>query len=92
MTHTIACTLLFLSKGAFAREDAEPKSVQERGVRPIRYRERTEIEFAEVELQGEWGRPQVPWIHRRPMMGHPPLVWRRTDWDDEMKASPAEIR
>ena len=75
---------LCLGTSAFADEpEEEPKVI---------YKERTEIDFEGVELQGELVRPQGSLILDRQRAKFNSMVWIRADFDDEMDKTVEEIK
>ncbi len=75
---------LVLTSSAFADEPKEePKVI---------YKERTEIDFEGVELQGELVRPQGSLILDRQRAKFNSMVWIRADFDDEMDKTVEEIK
>ena len=76
--------LLLLSGTAYADEtEEEPKVV---------YKQRTEIDFEGVEIAGELVKPQGSLILDRKHAKFNPMIWVRTDFDDEMDKSVDEIK
>ena len=77
--------VLFLVSGvAFANDsEEEPKVV---------YKERTEIDFEGVEVQGELVKPQGSLLLERKHAKFNPMIKLRTDFDDEMDKSVDEIK
>ncbi len=77
--------ILFLLSGtAYADgEKEEPKVV---------YKERTEIDFESVEVQGELVKPQGALLLDRKRAQFNSMVWIRADFDDEMDKSVEEIK
>ena len=75
---------LCAASSAFADEPKEePKVI---------YKERTEIDFEGVELQGELVRPQGSLILDRQRAKFNSMVWIRADFDDEMDKTVEEIK
>jgi len=56
------------------------------------YKQRTEIDFEGVEVQGELVRPQGALLLQRRSAHFNPLIKLRTDFDDEMDKSVDEIK
>ena len=77
--------VLFLLSGvAFANDsEEEPKVV---------YKERTEIDFEGVEIDGELVKPQGSLLLERKHAKFNPMIRLRTDFDDEMDKSVDEIK
>mgnify|MGYP004393002705 FL=1 len=80
------CMLMFLVMAGMAHAD-EPKEEPK-----VIYKERTEIDFEGVELQGELVRPQGSLILDRKRASFNSMVWIRTDFDDEMDKTVEEIK
>jgi len=64
-------------------QEEEPKVV---------YKQRTEIDFEGVEVQGQLVKPQGSLILDRRSANFNPLIKLRTDFDDEMEKSVDEIK
>ena len=77
--------VLFLLSGvAFANySEEEPKVV---------YKERTEIDFEGVEVQGELVKPQGSLLLERKHAKFNPMIKLRTDFDDFMDDSVDEVK
>ena len=76
--------LLFLLSGvAYANDEEEPKVV---------YKQKTEIDFEGVEVQGELVKPQGSLLLERKHAKFNPMIKLRTDFDDEMDKSVQEIK
>ena len=77
--------LLFLLSGiVYADEpDEEPKVV---------YKEKTEIDFEGVEVQGELVKPQGSLLLERKHAKFNPMIRLRTDFDDLMEDSVQEVK
>jgi len=75
--------LLTFTATAEDPQSEEPKVV---------YKQRTEIDFEGVELQGELIKPQGSLILDRRSAHFNPLIKLRTDFDDEMDKSVDEIK
>ena len=76
--------ILLLSGVAYADDKKEePKVV---------YKERTEIDFEGVEVQGELVKPQGSLLLERKHAKFNPMIRLRTDFDDEMDKSIQEIK
>jgi len=84
MTIKIQYLLLFLLSGAaYAEDKEEPKVV---------YKQRTEIDFEGVEIDGELVKPQGSLLLERKHAKFNPMIKLRTDFDDEMDKSVNEIK
>ena len=77
--------LLLLASGlAYANEpEAEPKVV---------YKQKTEIDFEGVEIEGELVKPQGALLLNRRAARFNPMVWVRTDFDDEIDKTVEEVK
>lgn len=78
--------LLFLLSGvgvAYANDEEEPRVV---------YKQKTEIDFDGVEVQGELVKPQGAMMIDRKRAKFNPMIKLRTDFDDEMDKSVDEIK
>ena len=56
------------------------------------YKERTEIDFEGVEVQGELVKPQGSLLLERKHAKFNPMIKLRTDFDDEMEQSVNEVK
>ena len=76
---------LILTFSAYADEpqEEEPKVV---------YKQKTEIDFEGVEVEGQLVKPQGSLILNRRAAHFNPLIKLRTDFDDEMDKSVDEIK
>ncbi len=76
--------ILLLSGTAYADEkEEEPKVV---------YKQRTEIDFEGVEIDGELVKPQGSLVLDRRHAKFNPMIKLRTDFDDEMDKSVQEVK
>ncbi len=77
--------ILFLLAGVAYADDneEEPKVV---------YKQKTEIDFDGVEVQGELVKPQGSLLLERKHAKFNPMIKLRTDFDDEMDKSVQEIK
>tara|TARA_R110001583_G_scaffold38769_1_gene124955 strand:+ start:1019 stop:1264 length:246 start_codon:yes stop_codon:yes gene_type:complete len=77
--------VLFLLSGTAYADDnkKEPKVV---------YKQRTEIDFEGVEIDGELVKPQGSLVLDRRHAKFNPMIRLRTDFDDEMDKSVQEIK
>ncbi len=77
--------LLFMLSGVAYADDTEeePKVI---------YKERTEIDFEGVEVQGELVKPQGSLLLERKHAKFNPMIKLRTDFDDEIDKSVDEIK
>jgi hypothetical protein len=74
---------------AFAQDDEA--SAEETG-RQVRYKERTEIDFEEVDVNGELVKPQGSLLLDRKRASFNPLIRIRQDFNAEMKESVDEVK
>jgi len=76
--------LLLLSTAAYADEEIEePKVI---------YKQKTEIDFEGVEVDGTLVKPQGSLILDRKHAKFNPMIKLRTDFDDEMEQSVKEVK
>jgi hypothetical protein len=75
--------LLVLASLAMAGEDNEGKVV---------YRQKTEIDFEELEIEGVLQKPQSALVLERKKANFNPLIKLRTDWNDVIQDSVDEIK
>lgn len=89
MTRMWLGAALLVATAASAQDNEEPQGAElAPGSRPIRYKERTEIEFGdELEVNGELMRPSVTLVNARPQSHSSSFVWLRKDWEDELTAA-----
>ena len=83
MTTLLLAILLFAPAHA---GDEEEES------RDVVYKQRTEIDFEGVEIQGQLVKPQGALVLDRKRASFNPLIKLRTDFDDEMNKSVDEIK
>ena len=81
-------TFLLLVATATA-EEPTPESTEDR---QVIYKQRTEIDFEGIELEGELIKPQGALLLERRSAKFNPLIRLRTDFDVEMSESVKEIR
>ena len=79
--------LLLLSL-AHAADDADSDT----GDRKIIYRQKTEIDFEGLDIEGEMVRPSSSLILERKKADFNPLVKIRTEWNDEIELSVDEAK
>lgn len=75
--------LLVLLNSAFAADDKEERVV---------YRQTTEIDFEDLEIEGILQKPQSALVLERKKANFNPLIKLRVDWKDEMDQSVDEIK
>jgi len=77
-------SLLFLPPhAAHAADDDETKVV---------YRQKTEIDFEDLEIEGILQKPQSALVLERKKANFNPLVKLRTDWNEEISQSVDEVK
>lgn len=77
--------LLLLVNLAFAGDDDSED-------RKIVYRQKTEIDFEGLEIEGILQKPQSSLIIDRKKASFNPLIKLRTNWSDEIESSTDEIK
>ena len=77
--------LLLLVNLAFAGEDSEDD-------RKVIYKQKTEIDFEDLEIEGILQKPQSALVLERKKASFNPLVKLRTDWNDAMEQSVDEVK
>lgn len=60
--------------------------------RQVKYKERTEIDFEGVDVNGELVKPQGQLLLDRKKANFNPLIKLREDWNEEMKQSVDEVK
>ena len=75
--------IFLLSSVAFANDEEEPRVV---------YKQKTEIDFESVEVQGELVKPQGSLVLERKRAQFNSMVWIRSDFDNEMDKSVEEVK
>ena len=78
-------SLASLSRAAPPKDDPAPRE------RPVRYREREEIDFEGLAIEGELVKPQGILVGERPTPVFAPMIVLRRDWNLEMQISLDEI-
>ena len=79
--------LLALSGGSALAQDDEPTPGQK-----VIYKEKTEIDFEGLDINGELVKPQGALLLDRKRASFNPLIKLRTDFNDEMDRSVDEIK
>jgi hypothetical protein len=89
MTRTLIAivTLLAVSAPAFAQDDVDAESG-----RKIKYKERTEIDFEGVDVNGELVKPSGALLMDVKRSQFNPLIRFRENFDKEMKDSLDEVK
>lgn len=77
--------LLIISDQAFADDDKEED-------RKVVYRQKTEIDFEGLEIEGVMMKPQGALVLERKQASFNPLIKMRTDWNAEIDQSTQEIK
>jgi len=78
-------SLLLLATLAFAGDD-------ETEDRKVVYKQKTEIDFEGLEVEGVLQKPQSALVLERKKASFNPLIKLRTDWKEEMDQSVDEIK
>lgn len=60
--------------------------------RKVVYKQKTEIDFEDLEIEGILQKPQSALVLERKKANFNPLIKLRTDWKDEMDQSVDEIK
>ncbi len=81
---TAFAAMMFLAGPAFAQADDSG--------RQIKYKERTEIDFEGVDVQGELVKPNGQLLLDRRKASFNPLIRLREDFNKEMKDSVDEVK
>jgi len=76
-------TLLVLASIAHGADDGDEKVV---------YKQKTEIDFEDLEIEGVLQKPQSALILDRKKASFNPLIKIRVDWKDEIEQSVDEIK
>ena len=74
--------LLLITSMAFAQDEG----------REVRYREKTEIDFEGVDVEGQLVKPQVALLLDRKRASFNPLIKLRSDFNPEISQSVNEIK
>lgn len=82
----LAAFAVLVPSVAMAQDDAGAEG------RQVKYKERTEIDFEEVDVNGELVKPQGQLLLDRKRASFNPLIRLRSDWNEEMKASIDEVK
>jgi hypothetical protein len=78
-------SLIFLPHAAFAQDEEEAD-------RKIVYKQKTEIDFEGLEVEGVLQRPQSTLIIERRQASFNPLIKLRTDFNDKIEENTDEIK
>jgi len=79
----ILSLILLSPHAAHAADDGGPKVV---------YRNKTEIDFEELEIEGILQKPQSQLLLERKKANFNPLIKLRTDWNSEIDQSVDEVK
>lgn len=82
-------SLLALSPAAFAQDD---EGGGDDADRKVKYKEKTEIDFEGLDVNGELVKPQGSLLSERKRASFNPLIRLRTDFNQEMAESVDEIK
>ena len=77
--------LLLLVNLAFASDESEED-------RKVVYKQKTEIDFEDLEIEGILQKPQSALVLERKKANFNPLIKLRTDWQDTMEQSVDEVK
>jgi len=80
---TALAAMMFLALPALAQDDTN---------RQVKYKERTEIDFEGVDVQGELVKPQGQLLLDRRKASFNPLIRLREDFNQEMKNSVDQVK
>lgn len=79
-------TLLTLSASAFAQDEDNPDN------RKVTYKQKTEIDFEGLDVNGELVKPQSALVLDRKKASFNPLIHLRQDFNAEMEQSVDEVK
>ena len=79
--------IMLFSSPVYANDDSKPEED-----RQIVYKQKTEIDFEGVEVEGQLVKPQGSLILNRRAASFNPLIKLRTDFDDLMEDSVKEVK
>ena len=82
----ILITLCFFSSNAFAQDEFDDEG------RKVVYKQTTEIDFENLEVEGELVKPQGALLLERKKASFNPLIKLRTNFDIEMSQSVNDIK
>ena len=71
---------------------ATPALAQDDDGRAVKYKERTEIDFEGVDVEGELVKPQGQLLLNRRKASFNPLIRLRNNFDEEMKQSVDDVK
>jgi hypothetical protein len=81
--HALIASMMLLPGHSWASDDEEQKVV---------YRQKTEIDFEDLEIEGTLQKPQSALVLERKKANFNPLVKLRTDWNEEIDQSVDEVK
>jgi hypothetical protein len=84
----VASALVSLSHAAFAQDDDEAAA----GDRKVQYKQKTEIDFEGLDVQGELVKPQSALVLDLKKASFNPLIKLREDFNAEMEESIDEVK
>ena len=83
----LALSIILLSVSpAYAGDEEEDSD------RKVVYKQKTEIDFEDLEIEGILQKPQSALVLERKKASFNPLIKLRTDWKDEIQDSTDEIK
>jgi len=82
----IGAALASLAGSAFAQDDEDP------GDRKVQYKQKTEIDFEGLDVQGELVKPQSALVLDHKKASFNPLIKLREDFNAEMEESIDEVK
>ena len=85
-------TIIFISALLFSFSAQAQETQDKEEERTIIYKERTEIDFEDVDVTGELIKPAGALIISRKKAYFPPLITLRQDWNDEMKRTIKKVQ
>ena len=77
-------SLTLLHGHSYAGDDEEDRQVV--------YKQKTEIDFEDLEIEGVLQKPQSALVLERKKANFNPLIKLRTDWQDKMEESVDEVK
>ena len=82
----ILAVVFLVSNAAFAEDTVSDKE------RKITYKQKTEIDFEELDVLGEIVKPSSALVLERKVATFNPLIVLRTDWSDKIYESVDEVK
>ncbi len=80
-----------LRRAAQALVPAKPEQSVEEDGRPVVYRQQTEIDFEDVQVEGQLAKPQGQLLLDRQQAQYDPMIQLRTDFDGEIADSTSDL-